>query len=46
LANTVRAKADGFALAIAPIIAGIVASGIASDAGIAEALNARVPTAT
>jgi len=37
----VRAKAEGFALAIAPIIAGILNSGIATDAGIAEALNAR-----
>jgi hypothetical protein len=39
--NTVRAKAEQFALSIAPIIAGILASGIRSDAGIAEALNAR-----
>jgi hypothetical protein len=37
----VRAKAEGFALAVAPIIAGIVASGIGTEAGIAEALNAR-----
>jgi hypothetical protein len=37
----VRAKAEGFALSVAPIIAGIVDSGIATDAGIAEALNAR-----
>ena len=37
----VRAKAEGFALSVAPIIAGIVASGIGTDAGIAEALNAR-----
>ena len=37
----VRAKAEGFALAVAPIIARIIGSGIASDAGIAEALNAR-----
>jgi hypothetical protein len=37
----VRKKAEGFALAVAPIIAGIVASGIGTDAGIAEALNAR-----
>ena len=35
------AKAEGFALAVAPIIAGIVASGIGTEAGIAEALNAR-----
>jgi hypothetical protein len=34
-------RAEGFALAVAPIIAGIVASGIGTDAGIAEALNAR-----
>jgi DNA invertase Pin-like site-specific DNA recombinase len=37
----VRAKAEGFALAVEPIIAGIVASGIGTDAGVAEALNAR-----
>jgi DNA invertase Pin-like site-specific DNA recombinase len=37
----VRAKAEQFALSIAPIIAGIIASGIRSDAGIAGALNAR-----
>jgi DNA invertase Pin-like site-specific DNA recombinase len=37
----VRARAEGFALALAPIIAGIVASGIGTDAGIAAALNAR-----
>jgi hypothetical protein len=37
----VRAKAEGFALSVAPIIAGILNSGIGSDAGIAEALNAR-----
>ena len=36
----VRAKADGFALSLAPIIAGIVAGGVATDAGIAEALKA------
>ena len=36
-----RAKAEGFALSVAPIIAGIVASGVGTDAGIAEALNAR-----
>jgi DNA invertase Pin-like site-specific DNA recombinase len=37
----IRAKAAEFACAIAPIIAGIMASGIGTDAGIAEALNAR-----
>jgi hypothetical protein len=37
----VRAKAEAFALAVAPIIAGIVASGNGTEAGIAEALNAR-----
>jgi DNA invertase Pin-like site-specific DNA recombinase len=37
----VRKRAEDFALALAPIIAGIVASGIGTDAGIAEALNAR-----
>ena len=36
-----RAKAEQFALLVAPIISGIVASGIGTDAGIAEALNAR-----
>jgi hypothetical protein len=34
-------RAEDFALAVAPIIAGIVASGIGTDAGIAVALNAR-----
>jgi hypothetical protein len=37
----VRVKAEQFALAVMPIIAGILASGIRTDAGIAEALNAR-----
>jgi hypothetical protein len=37
----VRRRAEDFALAVAPIIAGIVASGIGTDAGIAVALNAR-----
>jgi DNA invertase Pin-like site-specific DNA recombinase len=37
----VRAKAEQFARVVAPIIAGIVATGIGTDAGIAEALNAR-----
>jgi DNA invertase Pin-like site-specific DNA recombinase len=37
----VRAKAEDFAPSVAPIIAGIVASGIGTDAGIALALNAR-----
>jgi DNA invertase Pin-like site-specific DNA recombinase len=37
----IRAKAEDFALSIAPIIAGIVVSGIGTDAGIALALNAR-----
>jgi DNA invertase Pin-like site-specific DNA recombinase len=37
----VRAKAEGFALAVAPIIARIISIGISTDAGIAEALNAR-----
>jgi DNA invertase Pin-like site-specific DNA recombinase len=42
----VRAKAEQFAILVAPIISGIVASGIGTDAGIAEALNARgIPTA-
>lgn len=36
-----QAAAEGFALSVAPIIARIVDSGIATDAGIAEALNAR-----
>jgi DNA invertase Pin-like site-specific DNA recombinase len=35
----VQAKAKGFACAVAPIIAGIVASGVGSDAGIAESLE-------
>jgi hypothetical protein len=37
----VRVKAEQFAILVAPIISGIVASGIGTDAGIAEALNAR-----
>jgi DNA invertase Pin-like site-specific DNA recombinase len=37
----VRAKAEQFAISVAPIISGVVASGIGTDAGIAEALNAR-----
>jgi DNA invertase Pin-like site-specific DNA recombinase len=37
----VRAKAEQFACAVAPIIVGILSSGIGTDAGIAEALNAR-----
>ena len=37
----VRAKAEQFAISVAPIISGIVASGIGTDAVIAEALNAR-----
>jgi hypothetical protein len=37
----VLAKAERFALSVAPIIAGIVAGGVGTDAGIPEALNAR-----
>jgi DNA invertase Pin-like site-specific DNA recombinase len=37
----VREKAERFACSMAPIIAGIVASGIVGDAGSAEALNLR-----
>jgi len=40
-ARCAAGKAEGFALAVAPIIAGIVASGNGTEAGIAEALNAR-----